>query len=110
MKIKIPNKYLVGRDFNGNIKNFSFDAESIKETSEKLSIMTDSIQNIMNEVRLALANIAEATQNTAANSGSVMDSVDLLSNTVSDINDMADQQNNISSELSEVVSKFKLNN
>lgn len=85
------------------------DAEAIKETSEKLSIMTDSIQNIMGEVRLALQNIAEATQNTAANSGEVMDSVENLSETVSSINDMADKQNEISTDLTNVVSKFKLN-
>ena len=70
--------------------------------------MTDSIQNIMSEVRLALQNIAEATQNTAANSGEVMDSVDNLSTTVSDINDMSDEQNDISDNLSRVVSQFKL--
>ncbi|SDB31556.1 methyl-accepting chemotaxis protein [Pseudobutyrivibrio sp. YE44] len=96
------------QNFVSVAERYGQDAESIKETSEKLSIMTDSIQNIMSEVRFALQNIAEATQNTAANSGNVMDSVEGLSETVTEINQMADQQNDISSELSEVVSKFKL--
>ncbi len=84
------------------------DAVSIKETSEKLSEMTDQIQTVMNEVRAAIANIAEATQNTAANSGQVMDSVENLSGTVLEINNMSDKQNGISGELTNVVSKFKL--
>ncbi|QFJ54844.1 methyl-accepting chemotaxis protein [Pseudobutyrivibrio xylanivorans] len=90
-------------------ERYGQDARSFEETSEKLSVMTDSIQNIMSEVRLALQNIAEATQNTAANSGMVMDSVENLSETVGEINDMSDKQNDISANLSEVVSKFKLN-
>ena len=96
------------KNFVGVAERYGQDAESIKNTSEQLSIMTDSIQNIMSEVRLALQNIAEATQNTAANSGEVMDSVDHLSTTVSDINNMSDEQNDISDNLSRVVSQFKL--
>lgn len=96
------------KNFVGVAERYGQDAESIKTTSEQLSIMTDSIQNIMSEVRLALQNIAEATQNTAANSGEVMDSVDHLSETVSNINDMSDEQNDISDNLSRVVSQFKL--
>ena len=84
------------------------DAESIKETSEQLSQMTDSIQTIMSEVRAAIQNIAEATQNTAANSGNVMDSVEGLSETVIEINGMSDKQNDISEDLTQVVSQFKL--
>ena len=96
------------KNFVGVAERYGQDAESIKNTSEQLSIMTDSIQNIMSEVRLALQNIAEATQNTAANSGEVMESVDHLSTTVSEINAMSDEQNNISDDLSRVVSQFKL--
>ncbi len=96
------------KNFVSVAERYGQDAEDIKETSEKLSVMTDSIQNIMGEVRLALQNIAEATQNTAANSGEVMDSVDMLAQTVSNINDMSDKQNDIASDLTEVVSKFKL--
>lgn len=96
------------KNFVGVAERYGQDAENIKNSSEQLSIMTDSIQNIMSEVRLALQNIAEATQNTAANSGEVMDSVDNLSTTVSDINDMSDEQNAISDNLSRVVSQFKL--
>ena len=96
------------KNFVGVAERYGQDAENIKNSSEQLSIMTDSIQNIMSEVRLALQNIAEATQNTAANSGEVMDSVDNLSTTVSDINDMSDEQNAISDNLSRVVGQFKL--
>ena len=70
--------------------------------------MTDSIRTIMNEVKDAIANIAEATQNTAANSGNVMDSVEGLSETVFEINGMSDKQNDISENLTEVVNRFKL--
>ncbi|CBK73364.1 Methyl-accepting chemotaxis protein [Butyrivibrio fibrisolvens 16/4] len=96
------------KNFVGVAERYGQDAENIKNSSEQLSIMTDSIQNIMSEVRLALQNIAEATQNTAANSGEVMDSIDHLSGTVSNINDMSDDQNSISDDLSRVVSQFKL--
>lgn len=96
------------KNFVSVAERYGQDAEAIKETSEKLSVMTDSIQNIMGEVRLALQNIAEATQNTAANSGEVMDSVENLAETVGEINSMSDKQNAISSNLSEVVAQFKL--
>ena len=84
------------------------DAESIKETSEQLTQMTNSIQTIMNEIRSAIQNIAEATQNTAANSGNVMDSIEGLSETVTEINGMSDKQNDISKHLTQVVNQFKL--
>lgn len=96
------------KNFVSVAERYGQDAESIKETSEKLSIMTDSIQEIMSEVRLAIQNIAEATQNTAANSGEVMDSVDELADTVSGINDMSEVQNRIADDLTKVVSQFKL--
>ena len=70
--------------------------------------MTDSIQEIMSEVRDAIQNIAEATQKTAANSGNVMDSVENLSETVIEINGMSDKQNDISESLTKVVSQFRL--
>ncbi|MBR1623796.1 MAG: methyl-accepting chemotaxis protein [Pseudobutyrivibrio sp.] len=91
-------------------ERYGQDAESIKNTSEQLSTMTESIQQIMSEIRDAIQNIAEATQNTAANSGTVMDSVEDLSETVVQINGMSDKQNNISQELTKVVSQFKLSN
>ncbi|MBQ7148098.1 MAG: methyl-accepting chemotaxis protein [Pseudobutyrivibrio sp.] len=96
------------KNFVSVAERYGQDAESIKDSSEKLSIMTDSIQNIMNEVRFALQNIAEATQNTAANSGEVMDSVENLSETVAEINNMSDKQNSISDDLTRVVNKFKI--
>lgn len=89
-------------------ERYGQDAESIKDTSEHLSQMTGSIQTIMNEVKDAIANIAEATQNTAANSGNVMDSVEGLSETVFEINGMSDKQNDISENLTEVVNRFRL--
>ncbi|SEA05034.1 methyl-accepting chemotaxis protein [Pseudobutyrivibrio sp. ACV-2] len=96
------------KNFVAVAERYGQDAESIKDSSEKLSVMTDSIQNIMSEVRLALQNIAEATQNTAANSGEVMDSVENLSETVAEINNMSDKQNGISDNLTKVVRQFKL--
>lgn len=91
-------------------ERYGQDAQTIKDTSEQLSQMTDSIQTIMNEVRAAIQNIAEATQNTAANSGEVMDSIEGLSVTVTSINEMSDKQNDISEDLTKVVSQFKLSN
>ena len=96
------------QNFVGVAERYGQDAQSIKETSEKLSLMTDSIQEIMNEVRAAIQNIAESTQNTAANSGEVMNSVEGLSDTVIQINGMSDKQNDISQDLTKVVSQFKL--
>lgn len=96
------------QNFVGVAERYGQDAETIKDTSEKLSHMTDSIQTIMNEVRAAIQNIAEATQNTAANSGTVMDSVQDLSEVVTQINVMSDKQNDISDDLTRVVSQFKL--
>ena len=96
------------KNFVDVAERYGQDAESIRMSSEKLSEMTEGIQNIMSEVRLAIQNIAEATQNTAANSGQVTDEVDELAEVVGGINEMSDSQNDIARELSNVVSQFKL--
>lgn len=62
----------------------------------------------MEEVTLAIQNIAEAAETTAETGARVMDSVDDVSNMVEDVRDMSLGQQEIADHLDSVVKKFKL--
>ena len=72
------------------------------------AIMSEAIKNIMQEVTDAVQSIATATQTTTELSSNIMESINLLSENVSDISSMSDKQELISNDLNEVVSKFTL--
>ena len=96
------------QNFVGVAEQYGKDAQSITSTSQKLSDMTTSIQQIMAEITDAISNIAESTQSTAGNSAEVMDSVEDVSAIIVEVNDMAESQGEISDDLTNVVRNFKL--
>ena len=89
-------------------KQYGQDAESIDETSNKLSKMSDAIKEIMQEVTDAIQNIAEATQVTTELSTNIMDNIEKVSENVSGIAEMSHEQDSIAKDLGEVVGKFTL--
>lgn len=89
-------------------QQYGNDAETISESSNKITGMSEAIKNIMQEVTDAVQSIATATQTTTELSSNIMESINLLSENVSDISSMSDKQESISNDLNEVVSKFTL--
>ncbi len=89
-------------------EQYGRDAESIDETSDQISTMSEAIKNIMQEVTEAVQSIAEATQHTTELSANIMDSIDLVSENITDISNMSDSQDVIVHDLNDVVSKFTL--
>ncbi len=84
------------------------DAESITEFSERLSHMAESIRENMEQVTGALQTITESTQDTATTSADIMTSVDGVTDVVSDMSKLAEDQHEISSNLNSVIGKFQL--
>lgn len=96
-------------DFVKVAEQYGNDAQSIDESSDRISNMTEAIKEIMQEVTQAVQNIAEATQETTELSSDIMDSINLLSGNVSEISEMSDAQETIVKDLNEVVGRFTLN-
>lgn len=96
------------RNFMDVAKQYGQDAEAFDSSADSISRMAETIKNIMQEVTDAMQNIAEATQDTTELSSNIMDSINILSENVTDISDMSDKQEGIVGDLNEVVSKFKL--
>ena len=84
------------------------DAEAIESNTEKISEMTTNIREIMNEVILAIQNIAESAQETADNGVKIMTSVGQVSSEVDHVLHMSSKSQEIADRLQEVVSKYKL--
>lgn len=94
--------------FVGVAEQYGVDATSIEELSGKISVMSENIERIMTEVSSAVQNIAESSQSTADNSGKTLEAVNEVSKVVDDVSTMAGEQQNIASDLTEVVSRFRL--
>ncbi|HEX3021270.1 MAG TPA: methyl-accepting chemotaxis protein [Lachnospiraceae bacterium] len=90
-------------------KQYGKDAATIEEFSEKISQMAEDIERIMKEVVAAIQNIAESAQSTADNSSRTMESLNDVANVVEDVSNMSKEQQEIASQLSNVVTQFKLN-
>jgi methyl-accepting chemotaxis protein len=90
-------------------RQYGEDAELFANLSSKIEEMTDSIKASMNEVNKAVQNIAESTQETASSSADVTDSVNSVSDAVDSVADLATKQQVTASNLSDIVSNFKLN-
>lgn len=94
--------------FVGVAKQYGEDASEIEELSGKISVMSENIERIMVEVASAVQNIAESSQDTADNSGKTLEAVNKVAFVVDDVKNMSEEQQNIATELTGVVSKFKL--
>lgn len=84
------------------------DAQFFADISGKVSGMSSDVQKIMEEVTLAIQNIAKAAETTAETGSRVMDSVGNVSNMVEDVRNMSNKQQDIADNLDGVVKKFKL--
>lgn len=84
------------------------DAEFFADISGRLSDMSVDVQKIMDEVTLAIQNIAGAAETTAENSSRVLDSVEHVSDMVEDVSNMSHKQQEIADNLDSVVKRFQL--
>lgn len=84
------------------------DADSIEDNANSISEMAVNINHIMNEVSSAIQSIAETSQNTANNSSEILSTVTQVSKIVDDVSVMSQTQEDISKELTGVISNFKL--
>ncbi|MSS65021.1 methyl-accepting chemotaxis protein [Velocimicrobium porci] len=96
------------KEFLEVAQQYGSDAEQIEEISTQIAKMTKDIEIIVNEVSQAIENIAVSSQNTAQNSIHVMDAVNKASDIIESVSKMSEHQADISLELNEVVSNFKL--
>lgn len=94
--------------FIGVANQYEKDADSVAETSAKISEMSDNIKTIMNQVTEAIQSIAEATQDTSDVSTKVLGAVEDVSGEVQRISEMSQKQQDIAEDLNSVVGKFKL--
>lgn len=98
-------------DYNNFVEvalQYGNDAETIARSSDNISEKTEQIKCIMDEVTYAIQSIAEATQETTDISSQIMGSIDLVSDDVTQVSKMSEEQENIVTDLNIVVDKFKL--
>lgn len=101
----------VAPDYNtflDHARQYGIDAEGIKDYSQKISEMSKTIQSIISEVTEAVGDITESAMNTASASDHVMGYVDGASAIIKQVQDLANKQDEMSKQLGEIVSKFKL--
>jgi len=89
-------------------KQYGKDAEAIELNSSKISDMSRSIKEIMDEVSEAIQNVAESAQSTADVSNQIMQSVADVSIVVENVSNMSENQQVIADNLNEVVGRFKI--
>lgn len=89
-------------------EQYGKDAEYFAGITGKVADMSKDIEQIMGQVGQAIQNIAESSQNTAAESTSVMNSVEDVSDTVKSVSTMSQEQQDIAEDLDNTVKAFKL--
>lgn len=95
--------------FVGVAKQYGEDAVAIEDFSREIAQMTDGIERIITEVGEAIQSIAESSQNTAENGNNIMNSIEVVSEVMEEVASMAEEQEGISTKLTEAVDIFKLN-
>ncbi len=94
--------------FVGVAEQYGKDAESIDESSDKISGMAETIKQIMQEVAEAIQSITEATQDTTELSAKIMGEIETVSGSVGEVSQMSENQRVIAGELNEEVARFRL--
>ena len=89
-------------------EQYGKDAEYFAGITGKVADMSKDIEQIMGQVGQAIQNIAESSQNTAAESTSVMNSVEDVSDTVKSVSTMSQEQQDIAEDLDNTVKAFNL--
>lgn len=84
------------------------DADSIRESTLNIAELTDHIEKIVNEVAEAVSSIAESSQEVASSSATIVEALDSAAEVVGQLNEKAEEQTSIASDLTNVVSRFKL--
>lgn len=95
-------------NFVGVADQYEKDAQTIDESATQISVMSETIRNIMHEVSAAVQSIAEATQETTELSSNIMENIEFVSDNINDVSSMSDTQDGVVKELNEVVAQFKL--
>ncbi|MCR5303139.1 MAG: methyl-accepting chemotaxis protein [Lachnospiraceae bacterium] len=93
--------------FTGIGKQYGDDANLFDDFSARILEMANSIKSTMDEVNYAVQNIAESTQDTAAHSSDVNDSIGSVSNAIESVAQLATDQQSTARELAEIVDNFK---
>ena len=84
------------------------DADSIRASTINIAELTDHIEKIVNEVSEAVSSIAESSQEVASSSVTIVEALDSATGVVGQLNEKAEEQTSIASDLTNVVSRFKL--
>ncbi|ROR23970.1 methyl-accepting chemotaxis sensory transducer with Cache sensor [Mobilisporobacter senegalensis] len=84
------------------------DAKDIQSTVSKIADMTNSIDKIIGEVSGAIQDIAISSQNTALNSGEILNNVDVVYGLANNIAQLIDKEKEISDDLDGMVKKFNI--
>lgn len=96
------------KKFTGMSEQYKGDAADIQELSNYLADMASQLLDTMESVSVAVGNIADASEAAVAESTIVTDSVEQVTGQVKSIKEISEEQNQISTELGEVVSNYKI--
>lgn len=94
--------------FAGVAKQYGEDADSFAKVIMGITDMTNGIQHIMDEINIAITDVAEAAQNTANRSGGITESADELTDVVKEVTEMSESQKEMSAYMDTTVKRFKL--
>ena len=90
-------------------EQYGRDAESFGNLTDKIAEMVQYIRESMEQVNAAVGSIAESATETATSSSEVTNIVNDVSGMVSNVYDMTQEQKEVSDSLSDIVSRFKMN-
>ena len=88
-------------------QQYENDAKSIQDLSTYLADIASQLKNTMEDVNLAIHNIASASQDAAEKSSAILENVDTVSNHVENVGDISTQQKEVSHTLDDVVGRYK---
>ncbi len=90
-------------------EQYGQDAESFGNLTDRISEMVDYIRESMEQVNYAVGSIAESATETATSSSEVTNIVNDVSEMVGNVYDMTQEQKEVSDSLSDIVSRFRMN-
>ena len=99
------------KEFNNFINvgdKYEKDGMFIREMSENIASMSEEVSATMNELSNAVHSLASMSQNSSSNVTNVKDSINDTNNAITLMLDLSKSQSDLSNELNELVSKFKL--
>ncbi|MBR1697691.1 MAG: methyl-accepting chemotaxis protein, partial [Anaerovibrio sp.] len=96
-------------EFTKVAKQYGTDAETFRAVSQKIAETSGNVNDTMEQVNKAIAQIANSAQSTAALTVQITDAVDEVSDSVRDVSGISQQQSTIAESLREAVSNFRLN-